>query len=92
MGTLMGGGSEDSFEPTNDVFEISAGIRILDVWTQNMQQPTIEGEVSLYFFPNGFTQDALIHVENESGQVFTVKVAALTGKTRVYAKYVEVEE
>jgi len=92
MGTLMGGGSEDSFEPTEDIFEIPVGIRILDVWTQNMQQPTAEGEASLYFFPNGFTQDALIHVENEGGQVFTVKVAALTGKTRVYAEYIEVEK
>ena len=57
-----------------------------------MGDVTAEGEASLYFFPNGFTQDALIHVENEGGQVFTVKVAALTGKTRVYAEYIEVEK
>ena len=92
MGTLMGGGSAESFEPTADVFEIPSGVKILDVWTQNMQQPRVEGEASLYFFPNGFTQDALIHVENEGGQVFTVKVAALTGKTRIFAEYVEVEQ
>ncbi len=92
MGELMGGGSEESFEPSEEVFEIPSDIRILDVWTQNMQQPTSEGEASLYFFPNGFTQDALIHIENEGGQVFTVKVAALTGKTRVYAEYIEVDK
>lgn len=92
LGSLMGQGGAESFEDTGDRFEIPSDVKIMDVWTQNMEQPVAEGEAALYFFPNGFTQDALIHVQNESGQVFTVKVYALTGKTRVYAEYIEVSE
>tara|TARA_Y100001934_G_C12287949_1_gene743287 strand:- start:724 stop:1416 length:693 start_codon:yes stop_codon:yes gene_type:complete len=92
MSSLMGAGGTESFEPTEDVFVVPSGVTLMDIWTQNMQQPLAEGEASLYFFPNGFTQDALIHIQNESGQVFTVKVYALTGRTRVYAEYIEVDK
>ncbi len=91
MGGLMGEGGRDSFQPTEERFEIPEGVKIMDVWTQHMGQPQSEGKVSLYFFPNGYTQDAMIHFESEGGQAYSVKVSALTGKTKVFAKYEEVK-
>ena len=70
--------------------QLGDNVRLLDVWTEGMSQPAAEGDVYLYFFPNGYTQDALIHIEDEDNRVFTVKVWSLTGKTEVFDSYVEV--
>ncbi len=65
-------------------------VKVLDVWIDGMQQPASEGTVYLPFFSNGYTQDAMIHLTNTEGHVFTVSVAALTGKTTITGEYVEV--
>ena len=38
----------------------------------------------------GYTQDALIHLEDSERRVFTIKVSPLTGKTEIVDSYVEV--
>ena len=91
MGGLMGKGGAGSFEAVDTPLEVPTGIKIMDVWTRTMNTPQAEGEAALYFFPNGFTQDAVVHFSNESGEAYSVKVYALTGRTRVYAKYLEVD-
>ena len=91
MGDLMGKDGSQSFEPVESILVVPAGINIMDVWTRTMEQPQTEGEATLYFFPNGFTQDAIIHFSNEAGEAYSVKVYALTGRTRVYAEYLEVD-
>ena len=65
-------------------------VRILDVWTDGMDRPQTDGQAYLYFFPSGYTQDALIHLEDLDNRVFSVKVAALTGKCTIESGYVEV--
>ena len=73
-------------------FDLGGSVRVLDLWTSGMDQPATEGEVYLYFFPNGYTQDALIHLEDSDKRVFTVKVAPLTGKSEFFDHYVEVPQ
>ncbi len=70
--------------------DLGDGVQLLSVWVQGMREPTKEGIVYLYFFTQGYTQDALVHLQDEEGAVFTIKVAALTGRTEVTPEYVEV--
>jgi hypothetical protein len=69
---------------------LSDEVRVLDVWTEGMDQPVTDGEVYLMFFPHGYTQDAVIHLEDAERRVFTVRVSALTGRAQVEEGYVEV--
>jgi general secretion pathway protein H len=80
---------EQAFKPTEHKVELGEDVQLLDVWIQGMDSPAKEGEAYLYFFPNGYTQDAFIHLTNDDGAVFTVKVAALTGQTMVMPEYLE---
>ena len=82
--------SEADLFTDGTTYHLSSSVHILDVWTDGMDRVTSEGEVYLYFFPTGYTQDALIHLEDSDNRVFTVKVQPLTGKASVIASYVEV--
>ena len=81
-----------SFEDTGMGLELGENVSIMDVWTEGTDKPTSEGTVSLVFFPHGFTQDALVHLQDDAGQVFTVKVWSLTGRAEVFNEYVEVKQ
>lgn len=70
--------------------KLDDSIHLLDVWTDGMDKAAAEGEVYLYFFPNGYTQEALIHLEDSDKRVFTVKIAPLTGKAEILDSYIEV--
>ena len=88
MSALQGGGA-GQFADTGKSLKLEDGVRILDVWTEGNDQALSEGEASLVFFPHGYTQDAMIHLEDEDSRVFTVKVWSLTGRAEVLDGYVE---
>lgn len=49
-----------------------------------------EGESSMNFLPSGVTEEVLIHLESDEGEVYTLSVMPLTGRMRIYDRYVEV--
>lgn len=77
------------FTPTENTVKLSPA-HLASVWVRGMNEPADQGEVYLYFFPHGATQEALIHLEDDDGNVFTVEVASLTGKTRIHTEYKEI--
>jgi len=81
---------QSSFSSAGKDLKLGDGVKLMDVWIEGMDQVASEGEIYLYFFPNGYTQDALIHLGDKDGRAFTLKVTALTGKTEVLDKYEEV--
>lgn len=85
---LAQGDEEDHFKPKSD-YPLGRDVRILDVWTEGMDQPLSDGEASLFFFSHGYTQNAVVHLEDASKNVFTIFVASLTGRTQVVDGYVE---
>src|SRR5690606_9525497 len=92
VNNLSGSGEmagEASFSEERVALELPEGVKLMDVWVQGMDKPATEGPVYLYFFPHGYTQDALIHLADADGRVFTVKIYALTGRTRIIGEYVE---
>lgn len=81
--------ADGGFTGERVVLELDDDVKLMDVWIQGMDKPAAEGHVYLYFFPHGYTQDALIHLADTHGNVFTVKIYALTGHTRIIGEYVE---
>lgn len=58
-------------------------VRIRDVFTSRQRDPYTEGKTFLYFFPDGHTERAWIHVADEEGDVYTLVVHPLTGRVEL---------
>ncbi len=89
IGGLQNSKGAESFQDTDKSLELEEGVRILDVWIEGNDTPVAEGEASLIFFPHGYTQDAMVHLEDKDSRVFTIKVWSLTGRAEVLDGYVE---
>jgi len=61
----------------------------LSVWTKHQRQAVSSGIAYLYFFPQGFTEKALIFV-GQGNNVWTISVQPLTGKAIVVGEQLEV--
>lgn len=61
----------------------------LSIWTAKQRDPVNHGLAYLYFFPQGFTERAMLHVRQGSN-VWTLTVSPLTGKTAVVAEELEI--
>ena len=92
-----GGGSGDGgsegiakFHSAGHDLELGDDVRVLDVWVEGMSKPLLEGTAYLNFYAHGYTDRAIIHLTNEAGDIFSIKVKALTGKTEIVGEYVEV--
>jgi general secretion pathway protein H len=59
--------------------------RLMDAYTPRQQEPYKKGKAYLYFFPDGHTERALIHLADQDGeQFFTLRVSPLTGQVTVH--------
>lgn len=68
---------------------LPAGVHVSDILVEGMLQPVAKGIVRLIFFANGYTQAAVIHIEDNDKNMFTVQVEALTGRTVISEGYLE---
>jgi general secretion pathway protein H len=77
-----------NFTPLGNV-NLPRGIRISDVTLEGMAQPVVKGVVRLVFFAHGYTQAALIHLEDEDKNSYTLAVEPLTGRAIATEGYVQ---
>lgn len=77
------------FKEASPPMRIDDEVRLLSIWTEGMDEPLAEGEAYIYFFPNGYTQNAIVHLQTSDDDklVISVKLAALTGKPTVLEGY-----
>jgi general secretion pathway protein H len=61
----------------------------LSVWTKHQREAVSSGIAYLYFFPQGFTEKAMIFV-GQGNNVWTISVQPLTGKAIVVGEQLEV--
>jgi general secretion pathway protein H len=76
----------------NDVFDheqLPPGVFFKDIITPHNIEKQQEGEVFISFYPTGFTERAVIHMTTRRGEVFTLVVKPLTGKTVVYDREID---
>lgn len=50
-----------------------------------------EGEARIRFFSNGCIERSVIHLKNERGEVYTLKINPITGQLTIYDKYIDQE-
>ncbi len=61
----------------------------ISVWTKHQREPVSSGTAYLYFFPQGFTEKAMLFVR-QGNNVWTITVQPLTGKAVVVGEQLEV--
>ena len=68
------------------------GVFIKDFYVEHLGKKLSEGEASLYFFPNGHTERAVINLTDADGNIYSIETSPLTGKTTVRPEYWNYEE
>ncbi len=84
-------GEDTGFKEVAKPVEVDTDVRLLSIWTEGMDKPADSGEAYIYFFPNGYTQDAIVHLQtnDDDKRVISVRLAPLTGKPTITDGYVE---
>lgn len=66
--------------------KLGPSVKIDKIFVPHRPNSAVSGSESLYFFPGGFTEHALIQIADSEGQYpFTVEIHALTGKASIEA-------
>ncbi|AKU91325.1 pilus assembly FimT family protein [Vulgatibacter incomptus] len=67
------------------------GTTFESVWTQHQTEPYTKGKAYLYFFPQGQTERAYLHV-GDGRDTYTIIVNPMTGRTKVVGEKVPVPD
>jgi general secretion pathway protein H len=59
------------------------GVTISTVWTARFDEPVTQGRAELYFYPEGRTERAIIHLTDNADNVFSLVVHPLTGRVQI---------
>lgn len=60
------------------------GVHIDAVVTPRLVEPVTEGTAHVYFFPQGHSEPAIVHIVNDDEEYYSVVLHPLTGQARVY--------
>lgn len=77
---------------TRKKVELPRGVQFEDIVTQSREEPLTEGLAYTHFFPNGLTEQALIHLKDESKHRISLVITPMLGKTELYDRYITREE
>jgi hypothetical protein len=86
---LVEGGTQMFFVPDADLDfgkpqPLPGGVGFSRIWTGHQEEAFKAGLTQLHFFPQGWTEPALIELVDEGGDIFTLEVQPLTGRVRSY--------
>lgn len=68
------------------------GVRIRRIHVQHLEEPQLEGIVTVNFFPLGHAEKAVIEVGHQDGGQFTIVVHGLTGRVDLEIGEIEVDD
>jgi len=84
--------SDEDFADDASIFPgrktLPEGIRLADVSTPGLGRVS-EGKRFIAFYPNGYVDASAIHLEDTRGQIYSLIINPLTGRTTIYDHYVE---
>ena len=82
---------DNSLSDLKKPFKFPPDIKVIAVRTAEDVKPITSGEASLYFFPQGHTQLAHIHVQETAKpeNEFTIIVKPLTGRVEIKEGHVD---
>jgi len=64
--------------------KLARGIQIISVTTPRLKESTEEGKAYVYFFPQGHSEPAIIHLADSADDFYSVVLHPLTGRAKVY--------
>jgi general secretion pathway protein H len=67
-------------------------VRIVKLITPHDLEPRESGKGSIYFFPGGLTEHAVVQLSDGGETIYSVEIRALTGRGRVLTKAYEPQE
>jgi hypothetical protein len=77
-----------SFKPLKNIVarkvKLARGIKIIGVTTPRMKAPIRGGRAYVYFFPQGHSEPAIIHLGDADEDFYSVVLHPLTGRAKVY--------
>lgn len=87
MRRMIEGGLSQFFAPDDELDAgkpqlLPGGVRFSRIWTGHQEKPFVAGMAHLHFFPQGWTEPALIELEDEDGDVLSLEVQPLTGRVK----------
>lgn len=68
------------------------GVSFEDVVTQQAADPMKTGIVFTHFFPQGMTEQTLIHLKDSSQHQVSLVISSLVGRTDLYGRYIDAKE
>ena len=91
--TYLDEGKEFKEDPSvlSSRVRLPGSIHFEDIVTQHRGK-VYGGEAFTQFFPNGWVEETIIHLEDKRGRHYSLLVMPLTGKVRIYDRYVEFSE
>jgi prepilin-type N-terminal cleavage/methylation domain-containing protein len=65
--------------------KLPGDVRFKDVWIEHLDDKMQKGQVALYFYPGGFTEEAFITLtdDDEGERTLTLVVSSLTGEVSI---------
>jgi general secretion pathway protein H len=74
--------------------KLQGDVRFKKVWIEHLDEPFANGQVALYFFPGGFTEEAQITLtdDDDGERTLTLVVSSLTGEVSVEGEEPRVPE
>ncbi len=69
--------------------QLETGIAVTRLYSQHDPEPREEGTGHVYFFPGGQTERAVVHMRSNRGEIFSISLNALTGRTEIFDRPVE---
>jgi len=71
--------------------ELPVGVKFEDIVTLSAGKID-EGETTTMFMPTGMAEPTVIHLGNEDGEIFTILVKPLSGRSEILDGYIDLEE
>lgn len=79
-------GQVDSFllKPT----KLPSSVFFKDVYVEHRPQPVEAGKVSIFFFPNGYVEEAVINLRDEDDEVhYSLTTNPISGRVQIESRY-----
>jgi prepilin-type N-terminal cleavage/methylation domain-containing protein len=77
---------------TRKKMDLPRGVTFEDVLTEQSKDPIKDGIAYTHFFPQGMTEQTIVHLVDSSNHHVSLVIAPLVGKSDVYDRYVTSEE
>jgi hypothetical protein len=74
---------------TKKKIKLPTGVKFDDIQTAHSKEPVKAGIVYAFFFPHGFVEKLVVHLKDSFERQQTLAVNSVTGKSRLFERYVK---